>query len=272
MKFHHETVICPDCGSIELLEVQHSFPHWTYLGYCSKCNCQITEYNWNSTGHIWNDDMLNVTFKMKSNIPRLIVITDPPYGVRKEEAWDDATLYKNRIGIWLNESMRVAEHTIIWFCANRMYPHIFRGIESEYWFREHHWKKPKGSQFAGASNNRIWYSSEPILVFSKDKEKTKRNFDEDAEWNYDDLEYDTIAKKVWNHPTIKPTGLITQLVMHYSKPGDTIFDPFGGSGTLAEVAIKTGRKYIIVEQDIEHYNTIIKRIKNINSQTDLFRS
>lgn len=271
MKSHHETVICPDCKSIELLEVAHSFPHWTYFGYCSKCNYQITKELWDSTGHIWNDDMMNVLFKMKSSNPRLVTITDAPYGVREEEAWDDAMLYKNRIGVWLNECLRVSEHTVVWFCADRMFPHIFRGIKPEQFLREHHWKKPKGSQFAGASNNRIWYSAEPILVLTKNRELTVRNFDEDAEWNYDDLEYDTIAKKVWNHPTIKPVGLITQLVRHYSKPGDTILDPFGGSGTLAEVAIKTGRKYIIIEQDPNHYQTILNRIRNINAQVDLFR-
>jgi DNA modification methylase len=270
MRNHYETVICPSCKSIELLEVIHTFPYWTYSGNCGKCNALITKDNWISTGHIWNEDMMDVLYKMKSNSVD-VVITDPPYGVRKEEAWDDATLFIKRIKPWLDECLRVSKHTVVWFCANRMFPYIFSSIKPELFLREHHWKKPKGSQFAGASNNRIWYSSEPILVFTKDREATTHNFDEDSEWNYDDLEYDTIAKKIWNHPTIKPVGLINQLATHYSKPGQTILDAFGGSGTLAEVAIKTGRKYIIIEQDGIHFQTILTRIKNINAQTDLFR-
>jgi len=271
MKSHYETVICPACKAIELLEVKHTFPLWEYSGYCSKCNQLITKDSWDSTGHIWNEDMMNVLFKMKNNISRLVIITDPPYGVRKEEAWDDATLFKKKIKLWLDECFRVAEHTIIWFCANRMYPYIFSAIKPEQFLREHVWNKQPGNQFAGASNNRVWYSLEPILVFTKDKDKTTHNFDPDVKWNYDDLKYDSVAKKIWNHPTTKPVGLINQLVQHYTLPGDTILDPFGGSGTLAEVAIKTGRKYIIIEQDPEHYQTILERISNINAQTILFR-
>jgi DNA modification methylase len=214
--------------------------------------------------------MMNVLLKMKSNIGRLIVITDPPFGVRKDEEWDDKELFKTKIKVWLDECLRVTDHTVIWFCASKMMPYIMRHIPPEYFHRMHYWRKPKGTQFAGASHNKIWYSIEPILVFTKDKDKTIHNFDEDAEWNYDDLEYDTIARKVWNHQTTKPVGLINQLVQHYSKAGDTILDPFGGSGTLAEVAIKTNRKYIIIEQDENHYQTILKRITDINSQTTLF--
>jgi DNA modification methylase len=268
--FHYETIICPHCNAIELTEVSHTFPKWTYHHKCIKCDKEIDETNWNTNGWLWNEDMMDVLFRMKSNNENLVVITDPPYGVRKKEEWDETELFKEQIKIWIQECLRVTGHTVVWFCASKMLPYIFANTKPINFFRQHFWNKPKGSQFAGASNNRIWYSVEPILIFTKDVDKTKRNFDEDSSWNYDALEYNTVPSKTWKHPTIKPLGLITQLVLHYTKSSDTILDPFGGSGTLAEVAIKTGRRYIIIEKDEKHFNTILNRIKNINAQTNLF--
>lgn len=44
-------------------------------------------------------------------------------------------------------------------------------------------------------------------------------------------------KEKWGHPTIKPLGIIKNLVINSSKDGDTILDPFMGSGTTG-VAVK----------------------------------
>lgn len=276
MNSHFETVICNGCKAIEVAEVVHTRPWWTFLHTCSKCGYVIMEQEWMSAGHLWNDDMMRVLSQMKTSSVD-VVICDAPYGVRSEVSddkgkknWDDKEYFTKNIKGWLKECMRVSKHTVVWFCANRMFPYIFNVFPPEYFLREHHWKKPKGSQFAGASNNRVWYSAEPILVFTKNRELTVKNFDDDCEWNYDDFEFSTVAKKTWAHPTVKQVGLIYELVSHYSKRGDTILDPFAGSGTLAEVAIKSGRKFIIVEQDPDHYKTILTRINNINSQIDLF--
>lgn len=46
------------------------------------------------------------------------------------------------------------------------------------------------------------------------------------------------------HPTQKPLDLMKYLVRTYSKPNDTILDPFAGSGTTAIAAYKTGRNFI----------------------------
>lgn len=270
MNYHFEIIICPECETVEVAVVKHTYPWWTYIHDCTKCGYTIMESEWNSLGKLINEDCNTVLPSMKNNSEGLVIITDPPYGVRKDEKWDNATLFQKRIGRWLNESLRIAEHTVVWFCANKMYPYIFRCIKPEQFFREHHWNKPKGNQFNGASNNHIWYSSEPILVFTNNVEKTKKNYDDDAKWNYDDLVYGTVAKKIWKHPTVKPVELMAELIMHYTKPSNTVLDMFGGSGSTAIAAIKTGRKFIYIEQDKQHFDTAIKRIKDLYAQNDLF--
>lgn len=52
-----------------------------------------------------------------------------------------------------------------------------------------------------------------------------------------------------HHPTIKPLTLMTYLVTIGSRPGDTVLDPFMGSGTTCIAAKLLGRKFIGMEKD-----------------------
>jgi DNA modification methylase len=49
------------------------------------------------------------------------------------------------------------------------------------------------------------------------------------------------------HPSQKPTQLLTRLVSGYSKPSDTILDPFMGSGTTLVAAKNLGRTAVGIE-------------------------
>ena len=67
--------------------------------------------------------------------------------------------------------------------------------------------------------------------------------------------WDDISVPYWSmsentaHPTQKPEKLIAKLILASSRAGDTVLDPFAGSGTTAVVAKKLGRKYIAIEQN-----------------------
>ncbi|MEL7505007.1 MAG: site-specific DNA-methyltransferase [Cyanobacteria bacterium J06554_6] len=52
-----------------------------------------------------------------------------------------------------------------------------------------------------------------------------------------------------DHPTQKPEKLLAKLVLASSQPGDTVLDPFLGSGTTAVVAKKLGRHYVGIERE-----------------------
>lgn len=53
------------------------------------------------------------------------------------------------------------------------------------------------------------------------------------------------------HPTVKPTALMEWLVKLVTRPGDTVLDCFGGSGSTGKACIRTGRKAVLIEQDQE---------------------
>jgi site-specific DNA-methyltransferase (adenine-specific) len=51
------------------------------------------------------------------------------------------------------------------------------------------------------------------------------------------------------HPTQKPVGSMVPVVSTFSRPGDTVLDPFCGSGSMLVVAQSLGRRYIGIEID-----------------------
>lgn len=69
-------------------------------------------------------------------------------------------------------------------------------------------------------------------------------------------------KKIWKHPTIKPLPIIETLVKNSSKEGDTILDPFMGSGTTGVACKHLNRNFIGMELDFNYYMIASERIKN----------
>jgi adenine-specific DNA-methyltransferase len=189
-----------------------------------------------------------VLSKMKDSSVDL-VLTDAPYGIRKDSSWDDREHFIANINLWLWECLRVSKHAVIWFCASRMLPYIMNAIRGheEYFYRMHTYEKPAGSQFGGSSNNNIWYSIEPVLIFSKDWERTKQ-YGKEMPFSYDQFSYRTVAKAKFDHQTSKPVPLIRKLAGHYSALGETILDPFAGSFSTAVASIDMGRRSISIEQ------------------------
>jgi site-specific DNA-methyltransferase (adenine-specific) len=72
------------------------------------------------------------------------------------------------------------------------------------------------------------------------------------------------------HPTQKPLPLMMELVGLFTAPGETVLDPFMGSGTTGVACARLGRKFIGIEIDAEHFNTACRRIEKAYAQGDLF--
>lgn len=58
-----------------------------------------------------------------------------------------------------------------------------------------------------------------------------------------------IAKERTGYPTQKPERLLERVILASSSPGDTVLDPFCGSGTTLAVAERLGRKAIGIDQN-----------------------
>ena len=67
------------------------------------------------------------------------------------------------------------------------------------------------------------------------------------------------------HPTEKPVAILQYFIALYSKAGDTILDPFGGSGSTGEAALELGRNVILVERDKVFFEKLSNRIEPLNT-------
>jgi len=72
------------------------------------------------------------------------------------------------------------------------------------------------------------------------------------------------------HPTEKPVSLMAELLDDFTAIGQTILDPFMGSGTTGVACIKMGRKFIGIEREPKYFDIAVKRISDALKQPDFF--
>lgn len=78
------------------------------------------------------------------------------------------------------------------------------------------------------------------------------------------------------HPCEKPLPLMMELIHLFTNPGDTVLDPFMGSGATGLACIKLGRKFIGIEKDKDYYDLAVRRIQaatgsgNMGKEVPLF--
>lgn len=67
-------------------------------------------------------------------------------------------------------------------------------------------------------------------------------------------------KYIFEHPAIFPELLAQDHIKSWSDTGDTILDPFAGSGTTGVAAKALGRKAILIEKEEKYCEIIVKRL------------
>lgn len=72
------------------------------------------------------------------------------------------------------------------------------------------------------------------------------------------------------HPTEKPVPLCRLYIENSTKHGDTVLDPFMGSGTTGVAAVQSGRKFVGIELDPAFFEIACERIHRSHNQADLF--
>ena len=70
------------------------------------------------------------------------------------------------------------------------------------------------------------------------------------------------------HPNEKPIDLLRHIVE--KAPGETILDPFMGSGTTGVACARLGRKFIGIEIELKYFDIACRRIEQAQRQRDLF--
>ena len=74
-------------------------------------------------------------------------------------------------------------------------------------------------------------------------------------------------KQQGKHPTQKPLRLLYRIILAATNEGDTVMDPFSGSGTTGIAANLLGRKYIGIEQDEQFCELSLRRRQALEDET-----
>ncbi len=94
-----------------------------------------------------------------------------------------------------------------------------------------------------------------------------------SKWNgggkrgvYESSRASTVEGRPSLHMTEKPLPLMEALIRDFTDPGETILDPFAGSGTTGVAAIRMGRKFIGWEKDPKYHAIAMKRLTAAREQ------
>ena len=234
-------------------------------------------------------DAIKVLKKLPSTRTNLI-FADPPYNLSGKNhltcksgkaavcdkgSWDQIENIHEFNKKWLEACIRVLDDRGTIWISGTLHNHPSIGVALKslgLWIiNDIIWYKPNAAPLL--RGNRFAPSIELIWLASKTKDyyfdyklakqinggKQMRNL-----WTM------TATRHVTPHPTEKPEKLLDRIISIGSKAGDTILDPFMGSGTTGVVAKKTERAFIGIEIDDRYFELARKRINSTNLNNSLF--
>jgi DNA modification methylase len=135
------------------------------------------------------------------------------------------------------------------------------------WYKQTMKRRTAWGSWKSPANPHIVPSWEYILVFSKDSWMLESD-SKDADITAD--EFMRFSDGFWyippesqrrGHPTPFPEELVYRLIKFYTYKGDVVLDMFGGTGTVAVVAQKTGRHFIHVDVSSKYCEIARQRLE-----------
>ncbi|MCA3268157.1 MAG: site-specific DNA-methyltransferase, partial [Azospirillum sp.] len=224
-----------------------------------------------------------------------MVFADPPYNLMLkgelvrpnntkvdavDDAWDkigDFKAYDEFTHAWLSAARRALKPDgAIWVIGS--YHNIFRvGATLQdlgFWIlNDIVWRKTnpmpnfRGRRFTNAHETMIWAakSEKSKYVFNYEAMKSlNEELQMRSDWllpicGGSERLKGADGKKV--HPTQKPESLVYRAVLSSTRPGDTVLDPFFGTGTTGAVAKRLGRKFVGIERELAYVEAAEKRIR-----------
>ncbi len=170
-----------------------------------------------------------------------LVLTDPPYGVGKAD-WDDALPLW-----WLDDAARIAPVLGVMPCLKHLllYPYSVGRVRYRWTLSAH----LINGMTAGPVGFGNWI---PCLVYAADGTSIYQGASDTGR-----IVVGGDAKP--DHPCPKPYQAMRWLVSRF--PGQTILDPFMGSGTTLRAAKDLGRKAIGIEIEERYCEIAAKRLQ-----------
>ncbi|EFO68650.1 site-specific DNA-methyltransferase [Lactobacillus iners] len=225
--------------------------------------------------NIFNQDCMQMLKDLPKNSIDLVV-TDPPYIVKTEGGGAGAFGYQNRK--WhqeiefmtngfsnnvLDELCQVMKKINIYiFCSQYQLTQLINYFEN----KKCNWNLiswHKDNPVPSCNNK---YLSDTEYIFFAREKGVKLGGTYYTKRKYYVTHINTKEKHQYKHPTVKPVSIIDNLIINSSKEQDVILDPFMGSGSTGESALKLDRKFIGIEIKPEYYQIACSRLKKFDRQ------
>ena len=203
-----------------------------------------------------------------------LAVTSPPYNLGiSYDNHDDSLDYENYLG-WMKKVWIETKRVLVpggRFALNIAPTSIknFKPMHHDFsnqlrdigmtmrteiiWYKQTMRRRTAWGSWKSPSNPHIVPSWEYILVFCKDSwtlegDKKDRDITNDEFMRFSDgFWYIPPESQRRGHPTPFPEMLIYRLIKFYTYKGNVVLDMFGGTGTVAVVARKTGRHFIHID-------------------------
>ena len=196
------------------------------------------------------------------------VVTDPPYGAVTHAGArggaggtilvDFASIDILQFKIFAELMVAVARRWVVMTCEWRHAASIeSQGLPL---IRLGVWIKPNGApQFTGDRPGTGW---EAVAILHRPGKKKWNGGGHHAVW--------TCNIEQGKHPTQKPLRLVKEWVELFSDHGETVLDPFMGSGTTGVACVRTGRRFVGVEKEPKYFEIACQRIRAEYARSELF--
>lgn len=192
------------------------------------------------------------------------VITDPPYSqathgnAKSNKGKGHGTKQINFTALEDPNRLfgQLADHTEGWIIANVDYKHAFQLDATP----------PPGLRMLRVG---VWVKTNPMPQISADRPAPgweaiiyMHREDVKPKWNGGGQHgnYVLPLSQGTGHPTSKPISMISDWVRKFTNHGDTILDPFAGSGSTLKAARDEGRNAIGIEVEEKYCEIIAKRL------------
>jgi len=133
------------------------------------------------------------------------------------------------------------------------------------------WKEGAGHYFAD------WFNESTVVDDAKPKDfrkMSKTQLQRAAEEMYFQLNRipTTVVRhdkptENEDHPTMKPVSVCGRFILNSSRQGETVLDPFGGSGSTLIACDQIGRNARVMELEPKHCDTILRRWEKATRKT-----
>jgi len=219
-----------------------------------------------------------------------LVITSPPYKANKEyEHWTSFQQYmefakewtsyipnilSDRGSFWLNVGYtKTGNNTTL--PLTYLYYNVVQNLE---FIQEIVWHYEGGMSYKKRFTHRterwMWYAKDAnsctfnldsVRNMSLNRTNDKRNNplgkNPTDYWYFDRVVSGTgRVKEKTDHPCQFPIKMIERIILACSNEGDTILDPFIGSGTVAIACINTNRNFIGIEKNDGYYDLACRAV------------